>query len=234
MQLTQLLALPVLLAGCTANALEYINHDAVRTIPESLPRGIVGANIKRFQPYFNTLGPGCWPYPAVDVDGRVSGGLKPSGPAGGQCSNSAGQAYVRHRKYQDHYIIGYAYYMPKDSDKTRHDWQVAYLKIDDINSSNPRLLGVAVSQGPRFGVSPAGPNDGLSYRDGHLLVNYITDATLGEHVLRVQNRAGSLHPAIDIDLVFPQVKSALLTGNWGRERFPLQDNFADVAGRLFR
>lgn len=56
--------------GIIERRASQINHDAVRVISESLPNDAVGRSLKRFQPYVNTEGPGCWPYPAVDTDGN--------------------------------------------------------------------------------------------------------------------------------------------------------------------
>lgn len=56
--------------GVLVRRAQQLNHDAVRSIPEALPNTAVGRSMKRFQPYINTEGPGCWPYPAVDTDGN--------------------------------------------------------------------------------------------------------------------------------------------------------------------
>jgi necrosis inducing protein (NPP1) len=57
-------------AGVIERRAQEIAHDAVRSIPETLPNDATGRSMKRFQPYVNTEGAGCWPYPAVDTDGN--------------------------------------------------------------------------------------------------------------------------------------------------------------------
>ena len=48
-----------------------------------------------WQPILHVRWTSCVPFPAVDKDGAVTGGLKPTGPDDGNCDKSIGQCYVR-------------------------------------------------------------------------------------------------------------------------------------------
>lgn len=87
-----LFALVVSFAAALANAgrFKVIDHDKI----VALTQDASDAELK-WQPYLKTDGHSCVPFPAVDVDGAVSGGLFPGGPVDGDCESNTGQAYVR-------------------------------------------------------------------------------------------------------------------------------------------
>ncbi|RVL59627.1 hypothetical protein CN138_35845, partial [Sinorhizobium meliloti] len=91
-----------------ARAAEVIDHDKVQGFPDS-----TSGFLKTFQPFLKVYH-GCVPFPAVDADGNVSGGLKPSGAMNGHCSRSIGQVYVRAAIFGDRCGIMYAWYYPKE------------------------------------------------------------------------------------------------------------------------
>ena len=69
-----------------------IDHDKVVAFPtQASPEEL------KWQPYLATDGHSCVPYPVVDGNGHVSGGLESSGKVTGDCVDSAGQVYVRSR-----------------------------------------------------------------------------------------------------------------------------------------
>ncbi|MCM5689485.1 NPP1 family protein, partial [Sinorhizobium meliloti] len=104
----------VLPCGVTepAHAGKVIRHDEVRGFPD----GTSGL-LKAFQPSLTVIR-GCVPFPAVDADGNVSGGLKPSGMASGGCSRSPGQIYVRAGEYNGQCAVMYSWFFPKDQNQT--------------------------------------------------------------------------------------------------------------------
>ncbi|MQU79466.1 necrosis-inducing protein [Sinorhizobium medicae] len=107
-----------------ARAADVIDHDKVRGLPDS-----TSGLLKTFQPYLKVIR-GCVPFPAVDADGSVSGGLKPSGRVNGGCSRSRGQIYVRAGEFNGQCAIMYSWFFPKDQNLdwpvaggSRYDWQ---------------------------------------------------------------------------------------------------------------
>lgn len=82
------LALAILSLGS-----EVINHDDIFSLPSNATELQYA-----WQPWFmvdSTVS--CVPFPAVDAEGRLSGGLAPKGDVSGDCQMSPGQTYVRTR-----------------------------------------------------------------------------------------------------------------------------------------
>ncbi|KAG5951141.1 hypothetical protein E4U53_003701 [Claviceps sorghi] len=249
MQPGQLVAWPCLLAGLTATASPIaediktiaaratIDHDKVQVIPELLPPGNLGLNLKKFQPYFNTEGPGCWPYPAVDIDGNTSGGLKPTGSSGGGCTDSVGQVYVRAAKYAGYWAAMYTWYMPKDlpvlGEGHRNDWEDCVLWFDDLNLPNPKLVGASVSKHGEYAVTTV-PDKVITYHEGHPLVKYYSDwGIFGTHDLDFTDKVGGLQPAVNFDMLPLVVQNALQNTDWGKADFPMGWAFAHELGEAY-
>nr|B0B0Q6.1 RecName: Full=Necrosis-inducing protein NPP1 [Phytophthora cinnamomi]CAL47421.1 necrosis-inducing protein [Phytophthora cinnamomi] len=104
---------------------------------------------------------GCHPYPAVQADGSVSGGLEWSGADDGDCKGSAwgSQVYARSAWYNNKYAIMYAWYFPKGKGRQhvhklhsghRHEWEFAVVWVDQPSADHSNLLGVSMSFGPSF------------------------------------------------------------------------------------
>ncbi|KAL3664374.1 hypothetical protein V7S43_010697 [Phytophthora oleae] len=98
---------------------------------------------------------GCHPYPVVQADGSVSGGLKYSGRSDGSCKGY--QVYARSAWHSDVWGIMYAWYFPKVADNVsraipghRHYWEYAIIWIDNLALDNSKLLGASISQGSKF------------------------------------------------------------------------------------
>ncbi|KAG5984787.1 hypothetical protein E4U54_006102 [Claviceps lovelessii] len=240
MQLKSLLVWPCALSGLTAVASpidrlkglfrrgQQLDHDKIQSIPETLPNDQLGWNMKRFQPYFNTEGKGCWPYPAVDSEGNWSGGLATSGGQGGDCTDSVGQVYVDFGYYNGHYCIIYAYYAPKDQTFVggghRHEWESVALWFDSITSDEPTLQGAAVS---KHGGYEKTTNIGhLTFHNGHPLAKYYVDFDfVGTHSMGWTSKVGGLQPAVYWDLLTDAARGALENTDWGHADFPLGYDF---------
>ncbi|MQX50950.1 NPP1 family protein [Sinorhizobium medicae] len=135
MPLTALMFVFVCGLSMPARAAEVIDHDQVKGFPDS-----TSGLLKTFQPSLKVIR-GCVPFPAVDADGNVSGGLKPSGMLNGGCSHSRGQIYVRAGKYNDTCAVMYSWFFPKDQNQnwfakggSRYDWQNVIVWLTDCDS----------------------------------------------------------------------------------------------------
>ncbi|KAH7367830.1 necrosis and ethylene inducing protein [Plectosphaerella cucumerina] len=215
-------------AGVIERRAQEIAHDAVRSIPETLPNDATGRSMKRFQPYINTEGAGCWPYPAVDTDGNWSGGLNPSGSQGGGCTNSVGQAYVRGAWYNGYYALMYAWYFPKDQSAIggghRHDWEAAVIWINNPAVANPTILGGSISGHGNFDNSRSVPTS--SFYNGHPLCRYYVDvAVFGTHRIGWTSNVGGIHSLVNWESLSAAARSSLESVNWGSANFPLAGNF---------
>ena len=83
-----------LFGSSAALAYNVIAHDQVQPI-------YTGASAleKYYQPRLAIGDKGCDPYPAVDANGDVSGGLKPTGASNVEGTSSVGQVYARYANY---------------------------------------------------------------------------------------------------------------------------------------
>lgn len=114
----------------------HINHDQVKFIEDYRATRPVSI-VNHFQPgLFPDVG--CVPFPAVNAEGQVGGGLNPSGDVNGKCSHSRGQVYSRTGQYKDKYAIMYSWYFPKDQFLElvaivgqRHKWMSIVLWFDE-------------------------------------------------------------------------------------------------------
>jgi hypothetical protein len=126
--------LTALLIGSAGHAAaRVINHDSV--VPFE-------PDVTDYQAFFQPrldVTHGCVPFPAVNRQGDVSGGLKPSGSTNGGCSRNRGQVYVRAKNYNGGCAVMYSWYFPKDEVSPgrghRHDWENVVLFLSECSKS---------------------------------------------------------------------------------------------------
>ncbi|RLN71184.1 hypothetical protein BBJ29_009563, partial [Phytophthora kernoviae] len=116
-----------------------INHDQVQPFAQPEPVSDAEKAAVKFKPQLK-VSYGCEPYPAVDSNGSISGGLKQTGKPDGDCTGSelGSQVYSRSDWYKGKWAIMYAWYFPKARQffykyfyGHRHMWQWAVVWIDD-------------------------------------------------------------------------------------------------------
>ncbi|KAL0938161.1 npp1 domain protein [Colletotrichum truncatum] len=107
---------------------EWIDHDKVVAFSQNASPGLEGQLELRFNPNLFVDG-GCDPYPAVDANGNLGAGLKPTNGGRSGCDGGGtGQVYARRGDSQGRTAIMYSYYFPKvrwaggDSGGHRHYW----------------------------------------------------------------------------------------------------------------
>ncbi|KAG6614472.1 necrosis inducing-like protein NPP1 type [Phytophthora cinnamomi] len=141
-------------------AFDSIDHDQVHPFAQPVPATDAEAAAVKYKPQLH-ITDGCHPYPAVQADGSVSGGLEWSGADDGDCKGSAwgSQVYARSAWYNNKYAIMYAWYFPKGKGRQhvhklhsghRHEWEFAVVWVDQPSADHSNLLGVSMSFGPSF------------------------------------------------------------------------------------
>lgn len=143
----------------------------------------------RWQPAYDYDTDGCYPTPAIGPDGRVNGGLKPTGPLSGDCrdvsdlDNSNG--YARHRCDNGWCAIAYGLYFEKDQALAnssigghRHDWEHVVVWVQ-----NDQARYVSTSIHGQFKVYAA---SSIRWEGTHPKIVYHKDGA-STHVLRPAN-----------------------------------------------
>lgn len=219
---------------------DVIAHDAVATIIDHNAHPVVLG----FQPVFFSAGDDCDPFPAVDVHGRVGGGLLPSGPGRKDCSRETvniEQIYSRAGYSHHRWGIMYAWYMPKlemQKNNVRHAWISIVVWI--YNHGNHPLDPGQIS-GPyqisyyyngsywRLPVDKNHWNHGSSHPNIGILEDIAQPWQYGGDL--------ELQPLVDWDSMPQLAKDTLNTFDFGDhdvQRVPFNDhNFAEFMSRAY-
>ncbi|POM77864.1 Necrosis inducing-like protein NPP1 type [Phytophthora palmivora] len=141
--------LVIIITTLAAVSADKIDHDKVEPLPQPDPVTISEKAAVKFKPQLN-IADGCASFPAVNVAGDVSGGLK--GSNGNSACDSAplgSQVYGRAGSYNDKWAIMYAWYFPKGFfmgvASRRYDWASAVVWIDNPDFATPAILGLSTS-----------------------------------------------------------------------------------------
>ncbi|KAI8818801.1 necrosis and ethylene-inducing protein and ethylene inducing peptide [Fimicolochytrium jonesii] len=209
-----------------------VPHNSINPVPDTL--GGNGVTIRKFQPLLH-IAHGCQPYPAVNNNNQVSGGLKDTGNHAAGCRDtSKGQTYTRSAWYNGRFGIMYAWYMPKDQPADgnwpsghRHDWETTVVWLN-ANSENARIIGGATSGHGKF-KKTATPKA----RGSNVKVEYYTNLGL-DHELQFTDTTGRSYWLYDWDAMPEIVKSALNQANFGKANCPFNDNnFRNTLAKAF-
>ncbi|KAK2060524.1 hypothetical protein LY76DRAFT_634576 [Colletotrichum caudatum] len=191
--------------GDNANGHKWIDHDAVVALPQTTsPTN--GELELRFNPHLYVKG-GCDPYPAVDKDGNLGAGLKPTGGGRSGCDKGGlGQVYVRSgQSSAGRQAVLYSYYMPKVTWKEgghRHYWAsvVVWLNRWGCDTNDPTSLwpvGVSYTTDHlNWASAPAGK---VSFKGSDVGSDQPTQPEL-----QIWDREISPFTGADGDLVFPR------------------------------
>lgn len=195
-----------------------IPHDQVAGFPDST-RGY----FKTFQPQLKVFD-GCVPFPAVDRNGNVSGGLKNKGAMNGHCSSSPGQVYVNQATYRGECAVMYSWYFPKDQNVDgpankghRNDWENVVVWLSSC-SDNARINAVSYSGHGKYDTYTNPALDGK-----HPLVAYQRNPFPMNHSLTKTNYRGGYQPAISWVGLTPAARQTLNTYDFGRARVPFNE-----------
>ncbi|KAG9251503.1 necrosis inducing protein [Emericellopsis atlantica] len=214
------------LALAFAASADVIGHKDVQRFTESAPEIYL-----KFKPFLD-VDTGCVPFPAVDKDGNISGGLKAAGDISGQCSESEGQLYARGRNHDGKFAIMYAWYFPKDQAVHgggaghRHDWEDVVVWLSS-NSGDADFLGVATSGHGDYTKTKA--SDMKDSMDGSRpLIQYFSNG-ITNHELQITTAKGGEQALIEWGALGSKARAGLATSDaWGDAVMPMiDDNFKD-------
>ncbi|GMF29534.1 unnamed protein product [Phytophthora fragariaefolia] len=130
-----------------------IDHNQVRPFVQPQATTSKEKSAVKYKPQLH-ITDGCHPYPAVQADGSVSGGLEWSGDDDGKCKRSpwGSQVYSRADSYEGKYAIMYAWYFPKGKghahkhhDGHRHCWEFAIIWLSRPSANESVIVGVTTS-----------------------------------------------------------------------------------------
>ncbi|KXH42564.1 NPP1 domain-containing protein [Colletotrichum nymphaeae SA-01] len=131
-----------------------INHNAVIALPQMTSSGFAGQLEAKYNPLLFVSG-GCDPYPAVNADGSLGAGLRPTGGGRSGCDDGGkAQVYIRRGISNGHRGIMYSYYVPKvrwgkgDEEGHRHYWAsvvvwIAKSTCDGAAMKDLRSVGIS-------------------------------------------------------------------------------------------
>uniref|UniRef100_H3GUZ1 Necrosis inducing-like protein NPP1 type n=1 Tax=Phytophthora ramorum TaxID=164328 RepID=H3GUZ1_PHYRM len=210
---------------------QVIGHDQVRPFPQPDPVTVSQKTAVKFKPQLK-IDAGCHPYPAVQKDGSMSGGLKWSGPQDGECTGSrlGSQIYARSAWVNDVWAIMYAWYFPKGRAATvppdflrffghRHNWEYVVVWIDNPGLENATVLGVSMSAS--IGYSKQAPTD-VKYVDGtSVKVAYYYNHLLGNTALQLTEDTGEFQDLIQWDQLSSLARYSLNHTDWDQTLFGL-------------
>ncbi|KAJ8575704.1 hypothetical protein ON010_g3508 [Phytophthora cinnamomi] len=151
-----LLAAVVSLATASAgNGISRINHDQVQPIAQPTPVTDAQKLAVKYKPQLR-ISYGCHPYPAVQANGSVSGGLEWSGSPDGDCEGSrlGSQVYARSDWFKNKWATMFTWYFPKGRQGVsghRHFWEYAIIWTDSPSPDNSTFLGISMSAGVGYG-----------------------------------------------------------------------------------
>ncbi|RLN48343.1 hypothetical protein BBJ29_001271 [Phytophthora kernoviae] len=201
-----------------------IGHNLVRPFAQPEPVTISEKVAVKFKPQLK-ISDGCHPYPAVQKDGAVSGGLKWSGPQDGECGGSAlgSQVYARSTWVNDVWAIMYAWYFPKGRAAVppslllrlfghRHNWEYAIVWIDNPDNENATVLGLSMSAS--VGYANQVPPEARYLSDSSVKIDYYYNLLVGNTALRSTEDAGEFQDLIQWDQLSDLGRKALNNTDW--------------------
>jgi hypothetical protein len=214
--------------GESGAALAYnvIDHDQVQPI-------YTGASDLElyYQPRLAIADKGCDPYPAVDANGHVSGGLAPDGSSDGDCTRSVGQVYSRYTRYDNKCAIMYAWFMPKDMPPTgigghRYEWEGIVVWLDSCQVG-ARILSINYSEHGKWSVNQTPPtwtgSDGYASFGVHPLVLYHAPDKLLDHHPDPTWSQGGTQPLVGWDYLPAPAQDVINHFDFGAATPPLRD-----------
>nr|AEZ06578.1 Nep1-like protein [Hyaloperonospora arabidopsidis] len=204
-------------------------HDQIQPYAQPEETTVTEKAAARYKPSLHSSH-GCYPYPAVDAEGRTNGGLKATGGSRSKCGQPymGGQVYARGKWCDEQFGIIFAWYFPKDSVRDgvghRHDWEWATIWLNNPEANVSEILGVTtIGSGKPKRTNKLkrenrnGDTVKLDYRDHGR-----------RHYIALSGNDGELQPLIMWDQMTEASRCALNTVGWNKHRLmPLADTVFD-------
>ncbi|KAI9985120.1 hypothetical protein PInf_004429 [Phytophthora infestans] len=209
-----LLFVSVLLSFVSART--TINHDQVQPFEQIKPATDSEKSAIKYKPQLH-ISDGCHPYPAVQSNGSISGGLKWSGKANGDCKEPGlgSQVYSRSAWFKGKWAIMYAWYFPKGPQFVlrfdtghRHFWSYAILWTDDPNPDNSTILGVSMS-GSRGYVKESSPKAKYIVKGTTVKLDSYASFWMGVQALQLTKKLGETQDLITWEQLTDEACDAL-------------------------
>ncbi|RAW34408.1 hypothetical protein PC110_g9305 [Phytophthora cactorum] len=215
---------------------KIIDHDAVVPFKQPEPVTIFEKAAIKFKPQLHITN-GCHAYPAVNVGGQTSGGLKTKGAPSAGCKGSGwgSQVYGRSSWYNGVWAIMYSWYFPKDSPSTglghRHDWEHVIVWIDNPEIAEPKIL--AVTPSAHSGYSAQVPPDANKVEGTSVKVKYLSKWPIN-HALESTGEGGDYQDLIMWGQMTDAAREGLSRTSFGDANVPMNDgNFESKLGRAW-
>ncbi|POM62347.1 NPP1-like protein [Phytophthora palmivora] len=207
---------------------KVIPHDTVQPFPQQEPVTDAQKAVIKYKPQLK-IEDGCHPYPAVQKDGAIGGGLKWSGPQDGECKGSplGSQVYARSTWVHDKWAIMYAWYFPKGRAPLtlplslrflghRNGWEYAVMWLDKP-SPNSTVLGVSLSAAVGWAKEAPPPQ---KYLDGNSLkVAYYYNHIWGNTAVKYTEEEGEFQDVITWNQLSDAARSSLNNTDWDESPF---------------
>ncbi|EGZ08265.1 necrosis inducing-like protein NPP1 type [Phytophthora sojae] len=223
---------------------KMIGHDQVQPFAQPEPTTESEKSAVKYKPQLH-ISYGCHPYPAVQADGSVNGGLKWTfwSWADSDCKGSGlgSQVYSRSDWHRGKWAIVYAWYFPKGRDFEhsfkrghRHYWLYAILWTDSPNPDTSTILGVSVPNG--FRDKSAAPDAQFVIDGKTIKFDSYRSFTTGRQDLGLTEKTGDTQDLITWEQLTEEARTALSNMNFDGPRqkivVPMKDG--DFAERLAR
>ncbi|POM73131.1 NPP1-like protein [Phytophthora palmivora] len=202
-----------------------MGHDGVVPFKQPEPVTISEKAAIKFKPQLH-ISNGCHAYPAVNLAGETSGGLKTSGAPSAGCKGSGwgSQVYGRSTWFNGVWAIMYSWYFPKDSPSTglghRHDWEHVIVWIDNPDVAEPKIL--AVTPSAHSGYSAQVPPDADKVDGNSVKVNYESSWPIN-HALESTTKGGDYQDLIMWGQLSEAARQGLQNTNFGSANVPMKD-----------
>ncbi|OWZ18187.1 Necrosis inducing protein NPP1 [Phytophthora megakarya] len=196
--------------------IQKIKHDEVQPFPQPEPTTDSEKSAVKYKPHLY-ISNGCHPYPAVQADGAISGGLKWSGWSDGDCEGPGfgSQVYSRSDWYKGKWAIMYTWFFPKGSEYQinlgsghRYLWLYAIVWTDSPNPDTSTILGVSMSA--NIGHEKEAPPDSKFVSDGTTIkFDSYSSLLTGKQTLQLTTKEGETQDLITWEQLTDEARKSL-------------------------
>ncbi|TDH74132.1 hypothetical protein CCR75_007617 [Bremia lactucae] len=204
----------------------WIKHKDVKPFPELPPTTISEKAALMFKPQLKII-TGCHPYPAVNEQGEVSGGLQAKGGQSSGCKGSGhgSQVYGRSTWYRGIWVIMYSWYFPKDQPAPflghRHDYEHVIIFLNNPAVQEPKVLGCSTSWHDGYDKYPEYIP---KYFDGTSVKIKYEHTFVLNHAVHVTEETGSKQDLVLWENMPDIVRLALNNTKFGAANVPMNDH----------
>ncbi|EGZ18053.1 necrosis inducing-like protein NPP1 type [Phytophthora sojae] len=214
----------VVASFAAAQAGNVIPYDEVHPFAQPAPVTDLHKTMLKYKPHLK-IKEGCHPYPAVQKNGDISGGLEWSSPTdNAECKGSplGSQVYARSSWVKGKFAIMYAWYFPMGRAPLlpfghRNGWEYAIVWLDSVSSTNSTILGTSLSAA--VGWAKEVPRN-RKYLDGNnLKVAYYFNRDVRCTAVEYTEEIGEFQDVITWDQLPAPTRDSLSNTDWDHTPF---------------